>query len=674
MLKQKQLIIAIVLVIITVATLIGLTTKSESENSKLYTQALALYNNNNFSEAYYAFSKISRNSALKPVAIYRQALCAEKAGDEKTEINKYKEVSRRYPNSPLSVRAKYLKAQLFYKNRDYKRAKKEFTGIANKYSNTDYAIASQYYLGSLDVEKSKTVKNKIKKSNIQKHATQHFKVYLKLAPTGRFAMNCVDKWTAFNYKLNNEDNLLIAKVYLENQDYENAQKYLKSSSLSVAWPYFVKTAYAMNDYGKVRYYTQEGLEGKGSDDVLINTSDDEKNELQNIYEAIDLYLKISDSPKSAISYLLSIAHGAKGYDYLLYKNCLNLPTSEQTACYNTLYYKFPQGQFSAEALANIFYDKVQLKKYYMAKKIGKMHLAKYPNSKSAPKVMFWLAKIAEKTKNYEESRSYYKGLIRQFPDDYYAYHSFLNLNRFRHFNVIGLEQKPVEFPYKNSSSELIKELAAVKDYGLINQLYKDDEFVQSWLSYLEGDFATSARIARDAMEKLTFKPTKDDPRWRLVYPIHYFDEIKQSAANWRNDPILILSIIREESYFNPKIRSTVGAAGLMQLMPYTAREAGNIAGISVPNNNLLFDPDINIRLGNIYYSTLKKALLNKDIFAVLAYNGGIGSVSRWEESLKYVDVDDFVEQIPYSETQNYLKKVFRSYWNYLRIYGDVRFY
>ncbi|MEI8128878.1 MAG: transglycosylase SLT domain-containing protein, partial [bacterium] len=345
----------------------------------------------------------------------------------------------------------------------------------------------------------------------------------------------------------------------------------------------------------------------------------------------------------------------------------------QGACFNTLFYKYPDGQFAAEALANIFYDKVKSQKYFMAKKLGKTHLSKFANSKSAPKVMFWMAKVSERTKNYEQARAYYRKLIRQYPDDYYAYHAFLSLNRFRYFNVIGLKQKNIEFPYKNSGYGFIIELAKVKDYGLINQLCKDDDFIQSWLAYLQGNFSQSAVMARDAMGKLPNKPDRLDLRWRLVYPVHYYNEIKQNADYWDNDSILILSIIREESYFNPNSQSAVGAKGLMQLMPATAREAGNIVGINIPNEKLLFAPDVNIQLGNVYYSRLKRALLNKDILAVLAYNGGLGSVSKWKSDLNYYDVDDFVEQIPYSETQNYLKKVYKSYWNYLRIYDGVNF-
>ncbi|MBR1460546.1 transglycosylase SLT domain-containing protein, partial [bacterium] len=82
----------------------------------------------------------------------------------------------------------------------------------------------------------------------------------------------------------------------------------------------------------------------------------------------------------------------------------------------------------------------------------------------------------------------------------------------------------------------------------------------------------------------------------------------------------------------------------------------------------LLNPELNIKLGNIYYGNLRNQLNNNDILAVAAYNGGIGSVQNWQKNLSYTDVDDFIEQIPYDETRNYIKKVFKSYWNYTRIY------
>jgi soluble lytic murein transglycosylase len=105
----------------------------------------------------------------------------------------------------------------------------------------------------------------------------------------------------------------------------------------------------------------------------------------------------------------------------------------------------------------------------------------------------------------------------------------------------------------------------------------------------------------------------------------------------------------------------------MQLMPTTAHDIGNKYGINF-NTSYLFNPELNIQLGNLYYSTLREAFGGKDISAISAYNGGIGSVSGWRINLNYTDTDEFVEQIPYEETKNYVKKVFRSYWNYVKIY------
>jgi len=670
--KQKiVLIISIALILLAGLSIFTFWTPEE-KNAKTYAEALNQYDNSAFSEAYHGFSSISRFSKLKSAAIYRQALCANKLGDDKTELKKYKELIKHYPDSKFSMRARYLKAQLLYKSNNIKKARKEFKAILKKYPKTDYAIASEYFLGSIEADYVPKINNPKKKARVANRAAHYFRAYLKEAPSGRLSINAIKKWSGLKTKLTNEENLLIAKSYQANQDYKNAQKYLNYTNISSSWPYFVKNTYALKDYSKVKYYTELGLKSNSAETISINEDADAESTNKNIYEAIDTYLKISDSAKPSISYLLDISRKSKGYEYLFYKSCKNLPANAQNACYNTLYLKYPEGQFAAEALADIFYAKVKSGDYFTAKKVGKAHLAKFADSKSAPKVMFWLAKIAEKTKNYEDARSYYRSLISKYPDDYYSYHAFLNLNKFRHLeiNPRDLENKPVLFPYKKTpQNEIIIKLAEVKDYGLINELCKDDDFVQSWLKYKQGNFSTSATMARDAMEKLKKKPDKTDLRWRLVYPVHYYKEIEENAQPYNNSPILILSIIREESYFNPKIKSFVGACGLMQLMPSTAKEVGRKYGIDIPNDNSLFNPETNIRLGNMYYAQLRRALLNRDALAVLAYNGGLGSVLSWKENLNYTDIDDFVEQIPYGETKNYLKKVYRSYWNYIRIYA-----
>lgn len=107
----------------------------------------------------------------------------------------------------------------------------------------------------------------------------------------------------------------------------------------------------------------------------------------------------------------------------------------------------------------------------------------------------------------------------------------------------------------------------------------------------------------------------------------------------------------------------------MQLMPSTAYEISAKYGLGITNPDVLFNPNVNLKAGNYYYSFLRSMLSGYDVSSVAAYNGGIGSLQRWKNSLYYNDTDEFVEQIPYVETQNYVKKVFRTYWNYIRLYS-----
>ena len=165
------------------------------------------------------------------------------------------------------------------------------------------------------------------------------------------------------------------------------------------------------------------------------------------------------------------------------------------------------------------------------------------------------------------------------------------------------------------------------------------------------------------MEKLPVKPDYDDLRWRLVYPIHHWDVIEK--YKYSNNPLVLLSIMKEESHFNPEAQSHVGAKGLMQMMPATETELINSYKIKVESDKTVND----IKFGSVYLASLIHNLDGKILFGIAAYNGGIGSVTKWQKSLKFTNIDEFVEQIPYPETNNYVKKIIRSYWMYSNIYN-----
>ena len=303
------------------------------------------------------------------------------------------------------------------------------------------------------------------------------------------------------------------------------------------------------------------------------------------------------------------------------------------------------------------------KKYLDAQRLGFLHLKKFPNTKSSPAVTYFMGKIAYKLKHYESANNYYKQVISSYPDSYYAFRA--NYNLYKDDGMLPfleLNEKPVVFPYKKSlDNNLVVKLAYLKDYDLVEELCKHDKFIQSWIAYQKGNYTLSAYLARNGMEELNVKPSFEDLRWRLVYPMHYYDIVDKVKGD--NNPIVLQSIIKEESHFNPFVKSSVGAVGLMQLMPATYNEV--VTKHNLPTN--LNVETANITAGSLYYSSLKKVLGNKDLYAITAYNGGIGSVTNWFSKLIYSDTDEFVEQIPYPETKNYVKKVLRTYW----VYGNV---
>ncbi len=627
------------------------------KTDEIYTSAMADFEKGDYQNAYYLFSKISLFSKLKPIAIYHRAECARMLNDDKSEIKQYQLIFNNYPNHPLSFRARYLAGQKLLNDKPHL-AKKYFENIIHNAPDTDYAIASEYYLGVI-------LKNKYKKQDLRPHSVNDdiqncFRHYLKKAPSGKLAMNAVNDWLEIsdNISISKDDYLLMAHTCYLFGEYTKAAELLKKTDVNENWTLDVKNSYALKDYQKAKFLTENGLQKRSQ-----YVTDD------SVYEAVDIYLKLSNSKIKAIDTLLSLASG-KGQDYLLSMKCDNVSSKDKSVCYSYLYLKYPHGRFSAEALSHIFFSKIKSGNYEDAEKIGLDHLKKFPDVNSSPMVMFWLGKLAEKKNDYEEYTNYYRNVIDKFPDSYYAYRSYMHLQRLTNPLITSyINPKPVMYPYSYSKNNIIVKLVELKDYDIVSELSGNDEFVKSWVLYKKGDYPHSMLVAREAMDKLKDKPDKYDLRWRLVYPVIFYDDIIKFAHETGNNPPLMLALTREESYFDPLAQSIAGASGLMQLMPSTASEINSKMKLGMDISQALFNPYLNIKLGNYYYEFLRNNLDGYDISSVAAYNGGIGSIQRWKTSLHYNDTDEFVEQIPYTETKNYVKKVFGTYWNYIRIYN-----
>jgi soluble lytic murein transglycosylase len=155
--------------------------------------------------------------------------------------------------------------------------------------------------------------------------------------------------------------------------------------------------------------------------------------------------------------------------------------------------------------------------------------------------------------------------------------------------------------------------------------------------------------------------------WRRAYPGHLLDAIRQRGGE-RVDPFLVAGLIREESVYDPKAVSPVGAIGLMQIMPETGRRVARAVGLPSFTVDQLYTPDVNLTLGVTYLADLLERFAGNEAYAVAAYNAGPEAVVRWIENAPPRPIEEFIEEIPYAETRFYVKRVLRSAWEYRALY------
>jgi soluble lytic murein transglycosylase len=149
------------------------------------------------------------------------------------------------------------------------------------------------------------------------------------------------------------------------------------------------------------------------------------------------------------------------------------------------------------------------------------------------------------------------------------------------------------------------------------------------------------------------------------YPLAYRGIIEDLSERYKIDPFLVLSVVREESRFDPEVKSIAGAIGLMQLMPQTAFRLDGKLNLGIKSTRQIVDVKNNLHIGICYLSNLIKEF-GSYTYAIAAYNAGEEIVKKWLQKRNYKSVDEFIEDIPYNETRSYVKRVITTFFEYKR--------
>jgi soluble lytic murein transglycosylase len=326
---------------------------------------------------------------------------------------------------------------------------------------------------------------------------------------------------------------------------------------------------------------------------------------------------------------------------------------------------------------------------------------RFPRSMFASNALYWQAKALERSGRSAQALALYEQAARQFPYTYYGMRA-QEILRLRaaghapHATPAAADQWPTAAPQQApAAAEPTLSAAALFHRVRIDELtalrFMEDAreemahvakevgsslAEQMWLArlYLQVDLPPQAiRTLNAALSALAPNDRLTLPAdfWTLLFPLLYWAEVQEAVRGTHLDPLLILGVIRQESAFNARAVSRSDARGLMQLLPATGRQVFQRLGMAAFHAELLFDPQLNVRLGSHYLERLAAAHRGDLVLALAAYNAGPGRVQQWLQEFSTDDVDEFIERIPFEETRSYIKNVLRNYSVYRRLYAHL---
>jgi soluble lytic murein transglycosylase len=351
--------------------------------------------------------------------------------------------------------------------------------------------------------------------------------------------------------------------------------------------------------------------------------------------------------------------------------------------------RFPK----SEAAAGILWEQAWIQgadgQYAKAWATAKLIVTDSPDNRYSARAAYWIGKWAEKMGRKEDAKQAFIYTLVSYTQSYYSWRAAQNLGiTVGNFQTLRpLDPKIVKttanwpLPIGSPMLRELYQIGAYRDAWTLWQLeFPDREHYSVIEQFAEGTLLKSLEryqlgLARVSQLEKREKPAevadyqkvrKYSSFWQALYPLAYLDTIQIDARKQNINPLLVLSVIRQESKFDPASRSTAGALGLMQVLPSTANFIA--PKLEISNYDLRHPPD-NIKLGTWYLADMHNIHNNNSLLAVSSYNAGPGNVAKWLQEIGLDDPDEFVENIPFDETQNYVRNVLGNYWNYLRIYN-----
>ena len=627
------------------------------EQKKDYDLALAMYER-----------LLGENYPLKERVHFHFADLNAKTGNDKLAVKSFRKLISMFPNSRNVPQALYCLAQAELRLRLIDEALKHLNMLRKKHLHTQFGIAANYYLGEYEYNKQNF-----------SLALDYWRDYLKNSPDGRFVNEISGFMKTFDKEmLKSSDYKLFGDIYFHKKDYKNASEYYKLGNDVGSYYNLGYSLYRIGNKNEAIAYLKKYSK-------YYPKSENAKYSLLIASNCLPEFLRKSFW-KEVQNENPPLAYYAAFKEAVLERSLF-----EREKRMNAYIKHYPLSEFFYDAVWNIMWQKILDKDFQAAFDIGSESFNVNLNSpfykdSSRLKIGFWLGKICESKKEYEMAKDFYEKADSVIFDNYYSFRARNRLNLLNGKSDLSWQaERKVSIPdeyfwtiplvlsdkaLKKHYGAAVRELILLHQYSeAIDLIGKSESFskqITAWLKALNQEYEDSIKTSSGLIHSLNIDTQK--PIWELAYPLHYSQYVFSESAKYKDiNPFLVFALIRQESLFDSNARSVSDASGLMQLIYPTAKIVSGELGLNLRSKEVLYEPKVNIKIGEQYLNSLVE-MFDSPVFAVASYNAGPNAVKRWKQNFPPNDIDLFIENIPYEETKNYVKRVFSNYWTYLYIY------
>jgi soluble lytic murein transglycosylase len=358
------------------------------------------------------------------------------------------------------------------------------------------------------------------------------------------------------------------------------------------------------------------------------------------------------------------------------------------AVFREMLERFPDGRYAPRAAWKSGWWACRHGRYDDTVRLFEQAAARFPRSDYRSSWLYWSARAHDRAGRRDAAHNRFALVVTDYANSYYG-RLAADILRQRRVDLppapvrAAAAPAPPDLPALPPTEGIVRALIAQELYAdALNELqyaqqtWGDSAAIQATLGLVHsrlGDLRRGINAIKRAYPQYMAAGGERLPEemQKVLFPVAHWDLIRKHSTARGLDPYLMAALVAQESTFDPAIRSSANAVGLMQVLPSTGRRYARRAGIGRFRPSMLTNPEINVRLGTTIFADKLKQF--GSVYLTLAsYNAGPSAVNRWIEERRGLGLeqDEFIDDIPYPETQGYVKKIVGTAEDYRRLYGD----